>query len=63
MDMKRFFFLASLVVSVAVFGQKIPQKSPYQFTSLKIQDVEVRKDTVSIRTAEGLTTDEVFDFV
>ena len=61
--MKRFFFLAGLLVSVAVFGQKIPQKSPYQYTSLKIQEVGLRKDTVSISTAEGLTTEEVFEFV
>lgn len=61
--MKRFFFLAILLVSVAVFGQKIPQKSPYQFTSLKIQEVGVRKDTVSITTTGGLTTEEVFEFV
>ncbi|MDA8788290.1 hypothetical protein N9N00_05445 [Schleiferiaceae bacterium] len=61
--MKRLIFVASLLLSTIVHGQKIPQKSPYQFTSLKIQEVEVRKDTVSISTAEGLTTDEVFDFV
>jgi hypothetical protein len=63
MVMKRLFFLACLLLSVTMYGQKIPQKSPYQFTTLKIQDVEVRKDTVSIRTEVGLTSEEVFDFV
>ena len=61
--MKRLFFLASLCFAVTVYGQKLPQKSPYQYTTLKIQEVAVRKDTISILTLEGLTSDEVFAFV
>ena len=61
--MKRLFFLASLCTAVTVYGQKRPQKSPYQYTTLKIQEVAVRKDTISILTLEGLTSDEVFAFV
>lgn len=61
--MKRFFFLAGLVLSFCVWGQRVPPKSPFQFTSLKIQEVQSRKDTVSILTEAGLTKDEVFDFV
>jgi len=61
--MKRLICLASLLLSLSVFGQKVPLKSPYQYTTLKIQEVAVRKDTVSILTLEGLTADEVFAFV
>ena len=61
--MKRLFFLASLLFAVTVYGQKTSQKSPYQYTTLKIQEIAVRKDTVSILTLEGLTADEVFAFV
>ena len=61
--MKRLFFLASLCFAVTVYGQNLPQKSPYQYTTLKIQEVAVRKDTISILTLEGLTSDEVFAFV
>lgn len=61
--MKRLIFVASLLLSTLVHGQKIPQKSSYKYTSLKIQEVDVRKDTLSIRTDEGLRTEEVFEFV
>jgi len=61
--MKQLICLASLLLSLTVLGQKVPQKSPFQYTTLKIQEVAVRRDTVSIRTLEGLTTDEVFAFV
>lgn len=61
--MKQLICLASLLLSLTVLGQKVPQKSPYHYTTLKIQEVAVRRDTVSILTLEGLTADEVFAFV
>jgi len=61
--MKQLICLASLLLSLTVLGQKVPQKSPYHYSTLKIQEVAVRRDTVSILTLEGLTADEVFAFV
>ena len=61
--MKRLFFAANLLLYSLVFAQKIPKKPTYQITSLKIQEVDVRKDTLSILTLSGLKADEVFTFV
>ncbi|MDA0741592.1 MAG: hypothetical protein O2862_06695 [Bacteroidetes bacterium] len=61
--MKNVLFAICLFVGASVHGQNLIQKSPYQFTTLKIIDVSVQKDTVSLKTEEGLSTDEVFRFV
>ena len=61
--MKRLFFAANLLLYSLVFAQKIPKKPTYQITSLKIQEVDIRKDTVYILTLSGLKADEVFTFV
>jgi len=50
-------------MSVAIFGQNSQKIVRYHFTSLKIQKVEVRKDTISIKTLDGLMANEVFDFI
>ena len=52
-----------MFLALAVFGQNGPQKIPYKFTSLKIKEVSTRKDTLSIRTDNRLTSNEVFEFV
>jgi hypothetical protein len=61
--MKRLIFFASLLLSVAVFGQNRPNVNRYRFTTLKIKEVKVRKDTISIITLEGLDSKEVFEFI
>lgn len=50
-------------MSVAIFGQNSQKIVRFHFTSLKIQKVEVRKDTISIKTLDGLLANEVFDFI
>ena len=61
--MKNAIFTFCLFFGASVYGQKLIEKPPYQYTSLKILDVGVRQDTASIETGEGLTNDEVFSFV
>lgn len=61
--MKNVLLIFFLFFGSSIYGQKLFEKSPYQFTSLKILDVEIRNDTISIDTEAGLSSDEVFTFV
>lgn len=61
--MKNTLFLLFIIGAVHASAQKVEPKVNYQMTSLKIKEVKLRKDTISLRTDAGMTSEEVFQFV